>query len=59
MQREFNLSLARRVSSDRIVSAQPDFNVNNVRISHSTVMPCFRKLADQPSKYFNKTLTLN
>jgi hypothetical protein len=56
MQNEFIFSLARRVSSDRIVSAQPDFNV---RISHSTVMPCFRKLADQPSKYFNKTLTLN
>jgi hypothetical protein len=31
----------------------------NVRISHSTVMPCSQKLADQPSKYFNKTLTLN
>ena len=48
MQNEFIFSLARQVSGDRIVSAQPDFNVNNVRISHSTVMPCFRKHSKHP-----------
>jgi hypothetical protein len=44
MQNEFIFSLARRVSSDRIVSAQPDFNVRIKPVFHFNRIVTYRSI---------------